>query len=256
MVSFCLENRISALKYDGLDFLTFDRQVEVEVNNKNVLVLNNVLSDEECTKIINLHIEHTPVKTTDRLKICILIKELSDVIMKRCKSFIKQSIYIDNNIPQIGHSTDYKYWERPEINPEWRIVKCNTGSKMSRHLDGVYVKSVDYKSIYTVILYLTDNIDGSLEIDGMSILPKKGRICIFRQSLVHEGLINSSEKYFLRSELLYHRQKPCETDDDKEAMKLLEEAKRVYYEDINLSLTLEDMAYKLSSNLEDSVLNT
>ena len=39
-------------------------------------------------------------------------------------------------------------------------------------------------------------------------------------------------------------------------MKLLEEAKRVYYEDINLSLTLEDMAYKLSSNLEDSVLNT
>ena len=263
MVSFCLEKRIPVVEYNDSCFFSKQKkqikEYEYEVKNKDILVLDNVLSVEECEKIIYLHAENFTTEgegKKSRSKICVLIQELSDVIMKRCGSYIKDSVYIENNIKTPGgHYTYYKYWDRPEINPVWRIVKCDKGSNMSKHFDGVYVKSVDYKSIYTVMLYLTDNNDGALNIENMLVYPKKGRICIFNQSLIHEGSLNINEKYYVRSELLYKREKSCATVDDMEAMKLLEEAKRVYDEDKDLSYMLEQKAYKLSSKLEDIVLN-
>jgi len=201
----------------------------------NILVLDNVLSDSECNDIINF-------KDNTKYKICINFNDLSNIIDIRCESILQYIYNYQNN------------WYYKNINPNWRLVESHKNRKLSKHFDGVNVISVDEKSIYTIMIYLKDS-DGDLKFnDTLQFTPKCGRVVIFNQSLLHEGLENKNHiKYFIRSELIFTRNISIESFNDKLAMELYTYAKlNPHSEESKL---LEEKAFELSELLENIILN-
>lgn len=220
-------------------------------NKDDILVLDNVLSKTECNDIINF-------MDTTKNKLYINFNNLSNIIENRCSSFLPIYIYQYDELLSSNnkHNNNDQYWSYKNINPNWRLVRCNINSKLTKHFDGVYVKSVDQKSIYTIMIYLQDS-DGDLKFNhNLQITPKCGRVVIFNQSLLHEGLENRNHiKYFIRSELMFTRNLSIETKNDKIAMELYNEAKEYNDSDSNKSKLLEEKAFQLSNLLERMILN-
>jgi hypothetical protein len=106
------------------------------------------------------------------------------------------------------------------------------------------------------MIYLQDS-DGDLKFNNnLQVTPKCGRVVIFNQSLLHEGLENRNHiKYFIRSELMFTRNLSIETKNDKIAMELYNEAKEYNDSDSNKSKLLEEKAFQLSNLLERMILN-
>ncbi len=213
----------------------------------DIIIIDDVLSEDECDEIKKL-VDVVP-PSGFKSKICIKFTELSNLILTRCKNIILQEVFVKDS------TTSSNLWSLKEINPNWRIVKCNPGAKLSQHYDGVYVKSVDEKSIYTIMIYL-ENSDGNLKFLKSQIKPQKGRLVVFNQKLLHEGMINTETKYFIRSEIMYERETKIETSNDKKAMELYV----LGYELNKLAETekaekLEKEAFELSPMLERLVLN-
>jgi hypothetical protein len=240
--------------------IIFDDTTNIELYHRDsdIIVLDNVLTELECVQIKKI-IDSSSNETNNknRKKACIKFSTLSDIVSSRCTDYLPKSVY--TKLPEIknGHNTDHNYWNYDEINPNWRLVKCIQNSAMSPHYDAVYVKSVDYKSLYTVMLYLSNNDDGATHFSkqNLSVLPKAGRLLIFNQNLLHYGMSNViDDKYFIRSEIMYLRYKSIATQSDIKAMELYNMAKNLYYLDPSNSLELETEAFKLSPLLEDTVL--
>jgi hypothetical protein len=218
---------------------------QIFYNKDDILVLDNVLSNVECNSIIKF-------MDDKKNKVCLNFNDLSQIIEKRCSSLLPMHIfqYDEYLSKDTTHNNNNQYWSYSSINPNWRLVRCNINSKLSKHFDASYVKSVDYKSIYTIMIYLKDS-DGDLKFnDNLQFTPKCGRVILFNQSLLHEGLININEiKYFIRSELMFTRDISIETENDLIAMKIYNQAKE------SKCKLLEDRAFELSSLLERMILN-
>lgn len=153
------------------------------------------------------------------------------------------------------HRDDHHYWTKPYINPCWRIVKCLPGSNLSSHFDGRYIISCDEASIYTIMVYLSNNEDGALSFPDVEVLPKCGRVVIFNQNILHSGKVNTKLKYFMRSELIYHRSKKMATDADTRAVALYREAEQYHISQPTYARELERQAFELSPLFETMVLN-
>ena len=108
------------------------------------------------------------------------------------------------------------------------------------------------------MIYLSEN-DGYLKFNSPTsptfepIYPKAGRLVIFDQSLVHEALQNTQDKYYIRSEIMYKRSKPLETKTDIEAMNLYNKAISSYTLNPTESIYLESLAFQKSPLLESIV---
>ena len=227
-----------------------------------VLVLDRVLNESECNLIKNI-IDNPNEETkkeiyknhyATRNKICLNFKNLSELVLSRCDEYIPKSVYKYCKILNTS-SQSKMYWNFNNFNDSWRLVKCNIGSSLYMHFDGSYVKSVDEKSIYTVMLYLNDS-DGDIRFkNGLSFSPKLGRVIIFDQSLEHEGLVNEKDiKYFIRTELMYTREEKVESEKDISGFEKYQEAKKYVNIDNEKSLTLETEAFQLSPLLESLIL--
>jgi hypothetical protein len=227
----------------------------LEYRKSNIFVLDNVLHDEECDDIKKV-IDDLESKTL-KTKICVKFSELSDIINQRCSKYLPDCVFRfdeDLNLKHT-HNNNNQYWTLDEINPHWRLIKRRKEGSLSKHFDGVYVKSVDCKSIYTVMIYL-ENSDGDIKFSDVQFTPKKGRLIIFDQSLLHEGLPNYNHlKYYIRSEIMFSRMSPIESKNDKDAMVLYNTAIELYNTDKEKSLELESEAFKLSPLLEKTILN-
>ena len=232
--------------------LTFDPEPKISTNyvyytfnsiitpnifykDNNILVLDNVLTDIECNDIINF-------KDPTKYKICINFNDLSNIIENRCESFLQNIYNYQNN------------WCYKNINPNWRLVEAPKNRTLSKHFDGVNVISVDEKSIYTIMIYLKDS-DGDLKFNNnLHFTPKCGRVVIFNQALLHEGLKNNNHiKYFIRSELMFTRTISIETFNDKLAMEIYTHARKEPHTE--KSRLLEEKAFELSELLENIILN-
>ncbi len=231
---------------------------KVVYNTKDILVLDDILTQSEATMFMNIidnPDEHMYTKG-NRNRVCINTKKLSDAIMARCGKYFPQTISRECSLIKSNvHNDDRLYWNSTEINNSWRLVKCNPGSKLSRHFDGTYVKSVDYRSFYTVMLYLNDTDGDTKFTDDISITPKMGRLVIFDQTLEHEGLVNNKLKYFIRSEIMFERSRKIETENDKIAMEKYLEAIQINKTNPNAARELEIKAFELSPILESLIYN-
>lgn len=227
--------------------------------SRDIIILDNVFSADECTQIKQLsnQIKLASNSTTTRHKYCFNFQELSTAITQRCEKYIPLSAYIppDDDISspttsRMNHHNDEDHWYYTQANKAWRLVKCEPNSKTSLHLDSPCVYDVNNKSMYTIMVYLTDNEDGETSFGCVKCIPKKGRVLIFRQSLAHDGYVNSKDKWFIRSELMYKRGKSVATSNDKKAINLYNQAIDIHKTDPTKAKQLESEAFDLSPILE------
>lgn len=233
------------LPIDELDIRRGDCNLVHANYEKGFLVIDDFITKSSCISIrnwIDTHQEkiHTRWSSSNPEKIKIAKKyhfPLSNEILDYISEFP-----IDHFIPK-------------NVNDCWRFVKSGKRNFINYHLDTKYIQSVDCISKYTVMIYLTEHMsDGFLElqIQGQPyfIPPREGRLVIFNQEIAHKGHLNYKPKYFMRSEIMFKRIEPMETEQDREAIKMFREASNYYYIDPKKSLELEEEAYKLSPEIE------
>ena len=164
---------------------------------------------------------------------------------------------VDESIDKSIDTKDksHKFWNRPYINSNWRLNKGLPNSKFSQHFDARYVKSIDEISMFTILIYLSSHEDGCLHVDGKIIKPVIGRVVIFDQALLHHATVNTDNKYFMRSEILYHREVGIKTAKDDLAMNIYNEAKLLNFTNSNQAEELETTAFKMSPSLENIILD-
>jgi len=221
--------------------------LNVFYQSKNMVVLDNVLTQDECTELKLLQ--------NDFGKSRIINLELSNKIEERCDEYIQQLIYLyDDKVCKISTDKSH-YWNKDKINSSWSIYKCNIGRKLSSHFDRISINSVDHISIYSIIVYL-ESSDGNTKYDEIEVEPIMGRVVIFKQDLLHEGLENKNNiKYYMHSNILYKRLKPIETKNDKDALNIFKESKKLYKQKLyDESFKMQDEAFELSPLLERHVL--
>ncbi len=212
---------------------------------EGVYVYDNVFSKDECDNIINnININTNCINQSMNLEY------VNNIVEQRCKlpNFVFQK---DPSISMDHYNTQHWYYDN--ILPEWKATKRNSG-KLQAHFDSVYIKSLNEKSLFTIIIYLSDT-DGDLNIEQTKITPKMGRAVVFDLKYLHEAQPNTNgTKYFIRSKIMYHRGDNIGTDVDKEAL-------NIYLQSIEIRKTnnveadcLQAKAFNMSPLLERTAL--
>ena len=215
-------------------------------------------------------------------------KILSDTIWERMKTLLPNPrISIPDDEDDINWERDLVgNWEASSLNFDLLFAKYPNGGAFAPHTDGRAIHSFNTRSFSTVIIFLNDisaengggtrfyeeaatknlhlqssDVDlkssnrwtaiPSLALDTVSAVA--GRMLIFDQSLVHEGVPPSSpfSKYIIRSDIMYTRSPGlCNQPRDLEAYAIFKDA-----EDLAESGMVDDAiqlfrrAFKLSPDL-------
>lgn len=218
----------------------------VKYLSKKLIIIDNFINIEICDKIINwidnlTNIEKTYTNWANKPNKKKLAKKWNFPLSNQILSYVPNFI---NN------------WKKSHINDCWRFVRSNKNSSLKPHFDAKYIKNINESSFYTIMIYLSDHIDnGSLYLadEKMNIEPKKGRLVIFHQDILHEGKVNTDNKYFIRSEVMFKRVKEIENESDNIAIELYREAENLYYSNPEKSRELEREAFQLSPILENMI---
>ena len=215
-------------------------------------------------------------------------KILSDIIWERMKTLIPNpQISIPDDEDDVNWERELVgNWEASSLNFDLLFAKYPNGGAFAPHTDGRAIHSFNTRSFSTVIIFLNDisaengggtrfyeeaatknlhlqssDVDlkssnrwtalPSLALDTVSAVA--GRMLIFDQSLVHEGVPPSSpfSKYIIRSDIMYTRSPGlCNQPRDLEAYAIFKDA-----EDLAESGMVDDAiqlfrrAFKLSPDL-------
>jgi len=234
----------------GVD-IEFERNGEIEcmMKTQNIIILENVLSEDECNRMINEQINQEGRRN-------IILEGLSITIMERCKTYIEDEVYErDEDIIDIRDHHDFnQIWRYKEISPYWKLYHKPIGSRISKHYDRMYVEDVDTKSIYSIVIYLNGN-NGNIKFGDIEVEPRRGRCVIFNMKESHEGLPNMDfPKYLIRSKIIYRRRKKMERENDRLAMEIYKRALKEEKVDNRKYHELLEESFLLSPLLEKNVL--
>lgn len=177
-------------------------------------------------------------------------------------------------------------WTPCNLNHDILFVKYQSGGAFSPHTDGRAIHDFNLRSFESVIVYLNsvecgggtkfytqdalshlqliqdrNNNDGNSRWSApasfvtFEVTPIEGRILIFDQSLVHEGVPPSAphSKYIIRSDIMYNRMQPLLTsEDDLKAYSLFREAEVMAEEgQVDESISVFRRAFKMSPSLKE-----
>lgn len=116
-------------------------------------------------------------------------------------------------------------WAPVGINPCFRFTRYSPGHHFKPHKDGLFVMTNDYRTIYTVVIYLNEDFEGgqtvfyetepnqnvsdyeSLSLKTMKeILPSIGKAVVFNHDTLHAAKeVLKGTKYILRTDILFQR---------------------------------------------------
>jgi hypothetical protein len=111
-----------------------------------------------------------------------------------------------------------RIWVPIALNERLRVYRYDVGQQFEWHRDGYFRRSNDEWSLFTFMVYLSDDFEGgatSFSIndigvapDGMlRIAPKKGTALLFHHPIVHRGdAVTAGRKYVLRTDVMYRRE--------------------------------------------------
>ena len=147
---------------------------KVDLNNK-IIVLDDVLSESECT---NMMIQHNPTHEWNGTYPMHVFKS-NNTIMK----------YMNRIRKQVSKNVNYN------LKIDWcEIVRWPVGSYKLRHFDGA-----SDKTIFTSITYLNQSYIGgnTYIVDDMVFHPKTGRTIAFDGQFYEHGVapIDMSDRY-------------------------------------------------------------
>jgi 2OG-Fe(II) oxygenase superfamily len=182
-------------------------------------------------------------------------KYISSVIWSRMNNLLKvKRIVVPDDTEDINHERELVgEWEAVAINENILFAKYPSGGSFAPHTDGRAIEDFNTRSFYSVVLFLNAIPDGSgggtrfytksatsqlvmTEANRWTssaalalgeVVPRAGRMLVFHQSLVHEGVPPSSPhfKYIIRTDIMYRRNPAiCTSPHDIEAYNIFKQA--------------------------------
>mmetsp|Transcript_14877 Transcript_14877/g.15594 ORF Transcript_14877/g.15594 Transcript_14877/m.15594 type:complete len:277 (+) Transcript_14877:52-882(+) len=214
------------------------------IRDKEIFLIDNLLSKEECQRIINTSNEvgfgktNYPKHYRGNLRLIVNDNKLAEVLWERIVNFVPQTVIEDGST-----------WTSYGLNDCWRLAKYYSGDRFGAHVDAYFLKTINEKSMYTVNIYLNgdgDFVGGSTrfyqsvdrksrkngsdsKIEEARVLPSAGRCVIFRQpnaaDYLHDGEeVTEGIKYLLRTDVMYRRNENENNEDEiKEKIQKLED---------------------------------
>jgi hypothetical protein len=159
----------------------------------------------------------------------------------------------DLAVRPFGYGAD-GFWVPKGVNPLFRITKYTPGGHFSVHRDGGFVVTDDFRSIYTLMIYLqkpyqggdTKFFDSSHDVPlsltrqmpprvpVATVAPEEGTALLFTHDVAHEGAeVLQGDKYVLRTDLLFERTLRL-GDGSHQADPLYQAAEKLYQDSIRL----------------------
>ena len=170
------------------------------INEKLLLVVDNLLTQEECSYFIQLLDTDDGLEDVDRgfafyKRNTLVSEELAQTLHKRLEPLLTQTI------------------QQPIVlNTHFRFSKYLPGQYFDTHTDGVNQDEKGRKSFMTINIFLNDNFEGG-ETDFLdnqknlvlSAKPVPGRGAIFDRLIYHRGnVVRGGFKYLIRTDIMYN----------------------------------------------------
>ena len=185
----------------------------IKTRNNTCITANQFIPSTLCKKIIDfgeLHnfetIEKEYVKSYRNSKrILIKSKGLADNIWKHLLNLLDVDDF--NNVAPRGFGTEGN-WIIQSINPMFRISKYEKGGHFSKHSDAGYVLNDNYRSSFSLLIFLNDSFSGGETSifygdNKYKIAPDTGKMVIFNHNLEHKGnKVLQGVKYILRTDIM------------------------------------------------------
>jgi prolyl 4-hydroxylase len=174
--------------------------------HKDIFVIEDFLSAEECLQLINKSEEtgyeeakvqvgngqQSMIKAVrNNERIMFADEELANTLWEKAQPFVASNM---GNYEAIG------------LNEMWRFYKYSPGQRFKMHRDGSFERNDTELSFYTFMIYLNDDFEGGeTAFESIcSVSPKTGSLLIFYHPLRHEGKkLESGVKYVLRTDIMY-----------------------------------------------------
>ena len=171
-----------------------------------VFIVRDAYTPAECTTIVERIERERPRPTTDgtprgtvrhNSRVVVFDKELADDLYMRVAPVIPPSLI---GMRPVG------------ANECIRFYRYGPGDFFKPHQDTHFMRSLDEKSLLSIVVYLNDNYDGGELIfpdRGDVIKPTPGLAVAFGHRMLHESAtIRAGTKYAFRSDVMYRREEP------------------------------------------------
>jgi len=181
----------------------------LDVEQPMVLTFKNVLTQEECAKLIEKIESLEPsLATINTARGHILRPDIrnNDRVIFDDEVFAEDVFQrIRERVPQIVLGMDLV-----GANERFRCYRYRPGQRFAQHRDGAFFRNDDERSYYSFLLYLNEDFEGGetkfFEVPETSVRPETGMALLFQHPLLHEGaLVTRGTKYVARSDLMYRR---------------------------------------------------
>ena len=168
---------------------------------KDVTLIREFLSAEECDAIITLTTTHGMNRLATRNRLMFTSSELAQWMWKRLQPVMPYPTYTD----------EYKdEWKAVGLNERFRMARYDPSDEFSIHEDGYYQSAHDLRSFATAMVYLNEvpvENGGSTHFPhfGLRIQPQEGLGCVFLvEDMLHCGeKLKAGVKYLLRTDIMY-----------------------------------------------------
>jgi 2OG-Fe(II) oxygenase superfamily len=206
---------------------------------------------------------------------------ISSTIWSRMNHLLPmRRIVVPDDVEDINHERELVgEWEAVAVNSNLLFAKYPCGGSFAPHTDGRAIEDFNTRSFYSVVLFLNTIPDGSgggtkfytksatsqlvmtesnrwtsvAEFSLGEVVPRAGRMLVFHQSLVHEGVPPSQPyfKYIIRTDIMYKRNPAiCTSPRDIEAYEMFRQAEDLAERgENNDAVVMFRRAFKLSPDL-------
>ncbi|KAL5486937.1 hypothetical protein EMCRGX_G019478 [Ephydatia muelleri] len=191
---------------------------ELNVPGSRCFLLHSVLTPEECAHYIH-ETEQVgyddltrlfPVEYRSNDRVLSICKPLVECLWRRIEPHLTRREVIC--IRPVGFGNEGT-WRPSRLNECCKFGKYKCGGHFSPHLDGPWVPNEEESSIFTVVIYLNNDLEGgatSFLSEGgkviCSVSPKAGTAVIFNHDTLHEGQpVTQGTKYIIRTEIMFRR---------------------------------------------------
>eukprot|EP00756_Hemistasia_phaeocysticola_P049507 Hpha_TRINITY_DN2399_c0_g1::TRINITY_DN2399_c0_g1_i1::g.353::m.353 len=193
--------------------------------------VKGLLSAEECAYLRgnvgheeDLQVVNTRGETSRRnMRTQVSHQGFASLLLARLDGVLPTEHLIGEGEREFGPSATGR-WKRVGLNPYMRFCKYGPGGVFLPHFDGVYMKGVGERSLWTILVYLnparkfeggaTNFLDSSAPgfTTGQaepcpvlaSVLPEEGECVLFPVDMYHEGqALTGGEKYVIRTDVMF-----------------------------------------------------
>ena len=179
-----------------------------------VFTLSNVLSSEECAKLIafseGVGYGAAPITTGFGFILNPELRNNTRVMLDypKCAAWLWKRIRSQVPAERDG-------WEAVGLNERLRFYRYEEGQAFRWHHDGCYQRNEDERSFLTCMVYLNDGfVGGETEFEPapgipesrFGVRPEAGSLLLFDHPLRHQGAeLVAGTKYVLRTDVMYRR---------------------------------------------------